>query len=83
MCDSELEASLQGGDDAESNRKTHAQYMRFWRSVSSSSKNTPDVVLASIAEMRKDKRSGFRSKLTGLYEDWIQAREKWPGPQCF
>ena len=83
LCDSELEMDLQqDGSDGACNRKAHAQYMRFWRSVSSNTRNTPDVVLTRVSEMRTDKRTAFRAKLTGLYEDWIQAKEKWPGPWC-
>jgi hypothetical protein len=67
----------------ESAKTAHARYMRFWRSVTSATRKTPEVVLTSVSKLRMS-TGGLvksRSSLTEFFEDWMQAKEQWRAPQ--
>jgi hypothetical protein len=54
--------------------------MRFWRSITSSIKSTPPVVLEAVNKLRGGSGARQRSALTDIFEDWMQAKEQWLGP---
>ena len=55
----------------------HAKYMRFYRSITTSTKKTPPCVLEKVAALNADEGMTTRGKLLFLYEDWAQAVEDW------
>ena len=55
-------------------REAHNKYMRFWRSLTTSSRKTPPEVLAKYEEFKNNKERG---QLTLLFEDFSQAGEDW------
>ena len=64
--------------EMQARRSAHAMYMRFWRSVSTHTKSTPESVILTVSKLRSScGNKKLRSNLTGLYEDWIQAKEQW------
>lgn len=65
---------------AEGARAARARYMRFWRSITSSTKSTPPVVLEAVNKLRGGSGARQRSALTDIFEDWMQAKEQWLGP---